>query len=1078
MGLALPTQVELAVGQQVRVPLSVGDLTGREVYSYLLTFTYDDELTEVRGVRTAGTLSDSMDVVVNSATPGQITVVASQATPLSGQGALLELEVLPLARGVARLQWVSASLNEGDPSVQTVDGALQMQVGSGHDVAVGFGEVVGQSGDTGVLPITVDDLTGNGVVGYAFAFSFDPGVFQVTGASVDGTVSAGMTALVNTVRPGLVAVSAAGQTALEGSGTLLELQVAFTGHGASPLVWQEVQLNEGDPGATTADGSLRVQGEVVVRGIGHGASAGADWVEMVVLEDGLDLRGYQVQDASGDGFRFADDPVWRDLASGTVVLVGGEASGVPERVAWAQFRVSVSQPSLLIDGPGLALDASSDAVQVRDAQEGPVFGVGWGTAAGLLDGLHLDMGSAAVLAGTSLVYRGGSTRGVTEAAAWATGPFEPAATAADGGAGQVWIDSLRLAAGGALTVILPQGTAAQVGEVVHLPVALGSLAGRDVLAYGFTLAYDPALIEVLGITTTGTRSEGMTAVTNGSPPGHFTAVASGVSPAGDAGPLVVLDVRCLDRGEAQLRWTDFTFNEGQPVAAPVDGWISVRAGAAEGIEVRLPEVVAVQGTTERLAIGAGDLTGQGIHSYMLTIIYDPTLMTIQEVVQEGTLSQGMELVSNTGQAGIVTVAASQADPLVGGGALFELAVTYAGSGTGELRWQQFAFDEGVLAALADGSLQVSGAITAGADTAVTPEDTSVQVAAVGNDTDPEGDPLSITGAGQPAHGTVLLDAGDTTLTYTPAADFHGEDTFTYTVSDPGGATATGTVLVTVAAVNDPPAAPLRISPADAAALARGSVTFAWTAAPDADGDPVTYTVVVKAGAFERAFTTSETTLQVDLATLGLPATALTVTWSVSASDGLTTVGAADGEGTLELESLEPEIAVSLDTVAFQPAVVGETQSLSLTVVNRGTVDLVVSGITSTVAQILASIDIFAIPPGGSGVVEVEYTPLLPGVESGVLTIASNDPGRPAVTVALTAQVAGLTVWPGDTNDDGQVDGRDVLPIGVYWHVAGAARPGPRIDWAASGVAPWAEAGACRADANGNGMVDAEDILPV
>ena len=39
--------------------------------------------------------------------------------------------------------------------------------------------------------------------------------------------------------------------------------------------------------------------------------------------------------------------------------------------------------------------------------------------------------------------------------------------------------------------------------------------------------------------------------------------------------------------------------------------------------------------------------------------------------------------------------------------------------------------------------------------------------------------------------------------YTPAADFFGTETFTYTVRDNGGLTATATVTVTVTNVNDP-----------------------------------------------------------------------------------------------------------------------------------------------------------------------------------------------------------------------------------------------------------------------------------
>jgi hypothetical protein len=53
-------------------------------------------------------------------------------------------------------------------------------------------------------------------------------------------------------------------------------------------------------------------------------------------------------------------------------------------------------------------------------------------------------------------------------------------------------------------------------------------------------------------------------------------------------------------------------------------------------------------------------------------------------------------------------------------------------------------------------------------------------------------------------GSVTLAAG--VISYRPAADFNGADTFTYTISDGEGGTATGTINVNVAAVNDPPIA--------------------------------------------------------------------------------------------------------------------------------------------------------------------------------------------------------------------------------------------------------------------------------
>ena len=91
--------------------------------------------------------------------------------------------------------------------------------------------------------------------------------------------------------------------------------------------------------------------------------------------------------------------------------------------------------------------------------------------------------------------------------------------------------------------------------------------------------------------------------------------------------------------------------------------------------------------------------------------------------------------------------------------------------------------------------------------------------------DPDGDPLSITSAGPTSTngGTVTLVGGD--ISYTPALNFIGTDLFSFVVSDPYGASGTGTVLVTVTSANVPPPNVV-IPPAYDSASGTFSVTFA------------------------------------------------------------------------------------------------------------------------------------------------------------------------------------------------------------------------------------------------------------
>jgi hypothetical protein len=88
------------------------------------------------------------------------------------------------------------------------------------------------------------------------------------------------------------------------------------------------------------------------------------------------------------------------------------------------------------------------------------------------------------------------------------------------------------------------------------------------------------------------------------------------------------------------------------------------------------------------------------------------------------------------------------------------------------------------------------------DTATTEEDTAVDIDVLVNDLDPDGGTLAIDDVTQGAHGSVAIDGAS--VTYTPEADWFGDDSFTYTVSDGQGGTDTASVTVTVTSLNDPP----------------------------------------------------------------------------------------------------------------------------------------------------------------------------------------------------------------------------------------------------------------------------------
>ena len=128
------------------------------------------------------------------------------------------------------------------------------------------------------------------------------------------------------------------------------------------------------------------------------------------------------------------------------------------------------------------------------------------------------------------------------------------------------------------------------------------------------------------------------------------------------------------------------------------------------------------------------------------------------------------------------------------------------------------------------------------DEATTDEDRAITVDVLANDTDADGDGLRVESVSTAAHGITSI-ASSGGVIYTPTANYHGPDRFTYVITDPAGETASAAVEVTVLSVNDAPAA-VGVIPDQP--LAEGGGPRDVDVAPffdDADGDALTYRAV-------------------------------------------------------------------------------------------------------------------------------------------------------------------------------------------------------------------------------------------
>ncbi len=243
-------------------------------------------------------------------------------------------------------------------------------------------------------------------------------------------------------------------------------------------------------------------------------------------------------------------------------------------------------------------------------------------------------------------------------------------------------------------------------------------------------------------------------------------------------------------------------------------------------------------------------------------------------------------------------------------------VTYTHDG-GEAASGSFTYTVSDGTAAATGTVSVSVTAVndppvAGSDTATVAEGGSVAITAstlLSNDSDADGDKLSVTAVGGAVNGTVALSADKATVTYTHDGGETTTGSFTYTVSD-GTATATGTVSVTVTAVNDPP-----VAGNDTATVAEGgsvAITSSTLLSNDSDPDGDTLSVTAVAGAVNGTVALSQDKATVTYSHDGGETTTGSFTYTVSD-------GTATARGT---------VSVTVTAVNDAPVAVNDSATVS------------------------------------------------------------------------------------------------------------------------------------------------------
>ncbi|MCZ6776922.1 MAG: phospholipase D-like domain-containing protein [Ignavibacteria bacterium] len=180
------------------------------------------------------------------------------------------------------------------------------------------------------------------------------------------------------------------------------------------------------------------------------SSSNDEWVELLVVQDSLDIRGWNLRDFTGSGnpqppLAFTSNVLWGNLRAGTIIVVARpENTSLVEDLDPSDFLLIVkSNNSLYFGGNPFLFAGPSDAFQIRTGSNVHVFGVSWGAVnSGSLPGPKVHFTSG-ISSGNTIFFNEDSLPELTSITNWTFNT--PTQTLGTGNTptNSSWITSLR-----------------------------------------------------------------------------------------------------------------------------------------------------------------------------------------------------------------------------------------------------------------------------------------------------------------------------------------------------------------------------------------------------------------------------------------------------------------------------------------------------------------------------------------------------------------------------------------------------------------------------------------------------------
>jgi hypothetical protein len=529
-------------GDTLLIPIKVGTLTTVDsVYSGQMTFSYNSSVVSVFGVQTVSTLLNGVTTAFN-ATSGSFSFAGSSI--LTGSGVLLYLKAVVIGTPGTQttVSFVSASLNEGKPSVTLVNGkvrvlAIQILPKNPSSLVVGDSLQFSYTGDF-TLPITWSTP--------------DAAIGKVDGSGKFKALAPGQSKVVIKDSHDLQDSSAlfAIYPALAKSLTVSVHDTSYTQTltFSLPIYLSDVTgLKIISSQLTLTFNANVLQAVDVLKANSKTASWALPTFNITSGRIDIALAGSDTLSGSGV-LAFVKFKVKAGASGSTQIALSSVLFNENLNANTVNGTFNPLTAPVVVIAPSTATRTVGDTLRFSVTSGGkPPYQ--WSTS----DPTIASINSTGLL---TALKRGTITVSVVDSLGFS------------GSSGSIVINDFN--------VSIPD-TSMRAVDTIDVPIVVGNVTGLGVLSFEGRIVYDSTVIRVLSMPTTGTLSSGFS-VTYKDTLDTLRIAAAGSTQLVGSGALLKMRLRCVASSggaSSPLKFVTFKFNEGIPTATTKNGSVTI-----------------------------------------------------------------------------------------------------------------------------------------------------------------------------------------------------------------------------------------------------------------------------------------------------------------------------------------------------------------------------------------------------------------------------------------------------------------------------------------------------------------------